>query len=448
MGQADQERRNQDRLNHARVSNVEPYEYSASIASAEISAGRLTAERYVSSCLERIAARETEVHAWAFLDPEFALAQARQRDKETPRGPLHGIPVGFKDIVDTVDLPTEYNSPIYKGHRPSWDAACVALTKKSGGIVMGKTVTTEFAYGEPGPTRNPHNLSHTPGGSSSGSAAAVADCMVPIAVGSQTGGSTIRPAAYCGIVGYKPSFGVINRFGMKPVAESLDHVGVLARTVEDVALFAHAMAGIGVPDLRTKPAATPRVGFCRLPCWSEGEPAMHEKLERAAAALARKGAKLSDLDLGKDFAEIFDDQVVINTYEVARTLAFEQQNHFDKLSGRMRENIRKGWSVSRERYEEAISNAMRCRSLFAMIMKDFDFLLTPAAPGEAREGLADTGGALFNRPWTVLGVPCVTVPAYRGPKGLPIGVQVVGAYASDQHTLAWAEWTRRALNEA
>jgi len=415
------------------------------MAAGEIAAGRLTAERYVSSCLERIAAREKDVHAWAFLDPEFALEQARQRDKESPRGPLHGIPVGFKDIVDTVDLPTEYNSPIYKGHRPAWDASCVALTKRAGGIVLGKTVTTEFAYRHPGPTRNPHDLGHTPGGSSSGSAAAVADFMVPVAVGSQTGGSTIRPAAYCGVVGYKPSFGTINRFGVKPLSESLDHVGVLARTVEDVALFTHAMTGLGLPDLRTKPAGAPRVGFCRLPCWSEGEPSMHEKLELAASTLARKSARLSEIELGRDFAGIFADHVAINDYEVTRTLAFEQENHLDKLSARILENIRKSWNVPRARYDEAIRNAMRYRASFAAMMEDFDFVLTPAAPGEALEGLADTGSASFNRIWTLLGAPCVTVPAYRGPKGLPIGVQIVGACGSDRETLAWAEWTRRAL---
>jgi amidase len=424
---------------------VEPNEYSASHAAAQIAAGRLTAEAYVSSCLERIAARESDVHAWAFLDRELALAQARERDKQAARGALHGIPVGFKDIFDTADMPTEYNSPIYAGNRPSWDASCVALAKKAGAIVMGKTVTTEFAYRSPGATRNPHNLAHTPGGSSSGSAAAVADFMVPIAIGSQTGGSTIRPAAYCGIVGYKPSFGVINRAGVKPVAESLDHVGVLARTVEDVALFTHAVTGIEHPDLRAKPANMPRVAFCRLPCWSEGEPGMHEKLELAASTLSKKGAKVSELEFGRAFDRIFEDQVAINDYEVTRALAFEHENHREKLSRFILENIRKGSTLPRERYDEAIRNAIRYRAEFADMMSAFDFVLTPSAAGEAPEGISQTGSASFNRVWTLLGLPCVTLPVYTGPKGLPIGVQIVGAYGSDRETLAWAEWTRQTL---
>jgi Asp-tRNA(Asn)/Glu-tRNA(Gln) amidotransferase A subunit family amidase len=427
--------------------HMEPYEYSASAAAAEIAAGRLSAETYVSSCLERIAARDDDLLAWAFVDPRLALKHARERDRNERRGPLHGIPVGFKDIFDTVDFPTEYNSPIYKGHRPAWDASCVALTGRAGGIVMGKTATTEFAYRNPAPTRNPHNLSHTPGGSSSGSAAAVAAFMVPIAIGSQTGGSTIRPASYCGVVGYKPSFGVINRTGVKPVSESLDTVGVLARTVEDVALFTHAVTGLAHPDFRAATAGAPRIGFCRLPCWDEGDSCMHEKLELAASTLARKGAKLSELVLGKEFDAISDDQVAINDYEVARAMAFEYERHRDRLSAPIREIIERGYRVSRERYEVALGNAMRYRASFAQMMKNYDFVLTPAAAGEAPEGLAQTGSASFNRLWTLLGVPCLTVPAYKGPRGLPIGVQIVGAYGSDCDTLAWTQWTRRRLEE-
>lgn len=273
---------------------MELHELSASEVAARIAAGTLTAEAYVSSCLERIAARENEVRAWACIDPEFALKQARQRDQEPRRGPLHGVPVGFKDVIDTADLPTEYNSPIYQAHRPRADASCVALAKKAGGIVMGKTVTTEFAYRHPGPTRNPHKLSHTPGGSSSGSGAAVADFMVPIALGTQTGGSTIRPAAFCGIVGYKPSFNLINRAGLKFVAESLDHIGVLARTVEDIALFAHAVCGTAMPDFGKPPYGPPRVGFCRQH-WNAGEPAMHENSSLPHARLRRKARRSASL---------------------------------------------------------------------------------------------------------------------------------------------------------
>lgn len=419
--------------------------YSASRAAAEISAGKLTAEAYVASCLERIAAREKDIHAWACIDPEFALKQARQRDENPSRGPLRGIPVGFKDVIDTAELPTEYNSPVYKGHRPKWDAASVALTKKAGGIVMGKTVTTEFAYRNPGPTRNPHNLDHTPGGSSSGSAAAVADFMVPIALGTQTGGSTIRPASYCGIVGYKPSFNLINRAGLKFVAESLDHIGVLARTVEDVALFVHVVSGIAMPAFAQAPSGFPRIGFCRQPYWNEGEPAMHEKLELAASTLAQKGARVAEFVLGREFDAALDDHAVIIDFEVARALEFEYQNHREEISPLLLKSIENGWSFSRKRYDSAMANAVEYRALLAERFNDYDFVLTPAAPGEAPEGIARTGNSIFNRIWTLFGVPCVTVPAYTGPRALPIGVQIVGPYGADTQTFYWADWVRRVL---
>lgn len=427
------------------MNDLEPYKYSASAAAAEIAAGKLTAEAYISSCLERIAAREEDVRAWACIDPEFALKQARERDRAPRRGALHGIPVAFKDAFDTVDLATEYNSSIYKGHRPSSDAACVALTKKSGGIVMGKTVTTEFAYRHPGRTRNPHHLAHTPGGSSSGSAAAVADFMVPIALGTQTGGSTIRPASFCGIVGYKPSFGLINRAGLKFVAESLDHVGVLARTVQDVALFTCAVTGIAAPDFKAQPAAAPRIGFCRTRHWNDGDAAMHEKLELAARTLAQTRAVVSEFDLGSEFDSVYDDQPVINMYELARALAYEYENHRDRLSGLILEHLELGWNIPRERYDRAIRNIIRCRLLFENMMQHHDFILTPAAPGEAPQSIEHTGNPIFTRVWTMLGVPCVTVPAYTGAKGLPIGVQIVGGYRTDTQTLAWAEWVLRVL---
>jgi Asp-tRNA(Asn)/Glu-tRNA(Gln) amidotransferase A subunit family amidase len=426
---------------------MEPREYSAARAAAEIAAGRLTAERYVASYLERIAVRDKDVLAWASFDPDLALKQARARDKETPRGPLHGVPVGFKDIVDTVELPTEYGSPIYKHHRPQWDASCVALTKKAGGILMGKTATTEFAYRNPAPTRNPLNLAHTPGGSSSGSAAAVADFMVPIAIGSQTGGSTIRPASYCGVVGYKPTFGVINRAGVKPVAEAVDTVGVIAQTVEDAALYTRAVSGIEVPDFRRKPPNYPRVGFCRQSCWTEGEASMHEKLELAATILAKKGARLNEFVLGTEFDCLYADQIVVNERELARSLAFEYENHREKLSTLILSSIEKGWSIPQERYEAALLNAMHCRTGITRALLGYDFLLTPAAPGEAPRSTAATGSAVFNRAWTMLGVPCLTVPAYTGPSGLPIGVQIVGTYGADRDTLMWAEWARQMLTE-
>src|SRR5258706_13942779 len=244
-------------------------ELTAAEAARRIARGQLTSETLVAAHLARIAAREREVHAWAHLDSERALAQARALDRESPRSPLHGIPFGIKDGIDTADIPTEYNSSIYRSHQPAWDAACVAQLRRAGCVILGKTVTTEFANNHPSQTRNPRNLAHTPGGSSSGSAASVADHMVALALGTQTGGSTIRPAAYCGVVGYKPSFNTINRAGLKFVSESLDTIGILPRSAEDAALGLHVLSGHAVSDLTERSTATLRVGVCRTPRWND-----------------------------------------------------------------------------------------------------------------------------------------------------------------------------------
>src|SRR5216684_2101833 len=265
----------------------DPLTLSARDAAREIAAGRLSAEALVAACLERIAAREPVVGAWHHLDRGAALAAARCCDTSAPSGPLHGIPVAVKDLIDTVDMPTGYGSAIYAGHRPAADASCVALARGAGAIVLGKTVTTEFACFTAGKTANPRNPAHTPGGSSSGSAAAVADGMAPLALGTQTAGSVIRPAAYCGCVGYKPSFGLINRAGVKPLADSLDTVGVLARTVEDAAFFAGVLSER--PALRhlAVPSAAPRFGLYRTPVWEEAEPATVAAIDAARMALER-----------------------------------------------------------------------------------------------------------------------------------------------------------------
>jgi Asp-tRNA(Asn)/Glu-tRNA(Gln) amidotransferase A subunit family amidase len=269
--------------------------------------------------------------------------------------------------------------------------------------------------------------------------------MVPIALGTQTGGSTIRPASFCGIVGYKPSFNLINRAGLKFVAESLDHIGVMARTVEDVALFAHAVSGIEIPAFAKAPSGAPRIGFCRQPHWNDGTPAMHETLELAASTLAGKGAKISEFALAEGFTDAHAVHLVIIDFEAARAFEFEYQNHREKLSPLLLENIENGWRCSRDRYDRAIANAVKYRALLAERFDDYDFLLTPAAPGEAPAGIARTGNSIFNRMWSLFGTPCVTVPAYSGPQGLPIGVQVVGPYGSDPQTLGWADWVHRAL---
>src|SRR3954452_1681416 len=273
----------------------DPLSLSAHQAAREIAAGRLRAEALVSACLERIAAREPIVGAWHYLDPEAALDAARRCDRSAPSGPLHGVPIAVKDLIDTADMPTGYGSAIYAGHRPATDAACVALARAAGAIVLGKTVTTEFACFTPGKTANPRHPAHTPGGSSSGSAAAVADAMAPLAFGTQTAGSVIRPAAFCGIVGYKPSFGTIPRAGVKMLCDSLDTVGTMARSVADAAFFAGIVAGR--PELRdiALPEAPPRFGLYRTPMWDEAGPEVATALDHARAALERAGARVEEI---------------------------------------------------------------------------------------------------------------------------------------------------------
>ena len=410
-----------------------------------IAEGKLTAEALVDALLERIAARDPEVHAWVALDAQSALLQARACDRSPGRGPLHGIPVGLKDVIDSADFPTEYNSPIYRGYRPKADAACVGLLKRAGGIVLGKTATTEFAYQHPSAARNPHNLEHTPGGSSSGSAAAVADGMVPLALGTQTGGSIIRPASFCGIVGYKPSFGTVNRAGLKFVAESLDTLGLMGRSVEDVALLAHALADVTLPDLAAKPPRAPRVGLCRTPRWEEAHESTRSLVEHAAKTLERAGAQVADFDFGPGLGGIYDDHAVIMDHECARALAWEYAERRELLSASIVAHIEKGWGLTRARYDAALRNAIRYRARVEEVFTGHDVLLTPSAPGEAPPGIASTGSSIFNRAWTLLGVPCVTLPVFKGPGGLPIGIQVVGPYLGDTRTLQWAEWVRLAL---
>lgn len=424
------------------------HQLSAAEAARRIARKTLTSEALVEACLEQIASRDRDVQAWAFVDRTLALEQARACDREAPRGPLHGVPIGLKDVLDTADLPTEYNSPIYKGYRPKWDAACVGVWRRAGGVVLGKAVTTEFANNHPSQTRNPHNLAHTPGGSSSGSSAAVAAHMVPLALGTQTGGSTIRPAAFCGVVGYKPSFNTINRAGLKFVAESLDTIGILARSAEDAALCVHVLSGRALPDFSRPVGRVPRVGLCRTSRWGDADSATHARVEAAAGALAKAGAQVSEVELPAVIAGLFEEQGDVMGFESARAFAWEYEHHRDQLSASMLPRLKEGWAIPRAAYDTAREHAHAGRRDFAALMAGYDFLLTPSAPGEAPAGLATTGNSVFNRMWTLLGVPCVTLPCGKGPQGLPLGVQLVGAFDADSELLAWAHWAEGHLPRA
>lgn len=413
----------------------EPRTLSTRQAISEIRSGGLTSEALVASCLERIEERERSVRAWAYCDPDVVLHQARLFDQGAadPHVILHGIPVGVKDVLDTVDMPTGYNSAIYRDHRPAWDAACVAAARSAGGIVLGKTVTTEFANNNPAATHNPHDLGHTPGGSSSGSAAAVADFMVPLAIATQTGGSTIRPAAFCGVVGYKPSFGTINRCGLKFVAESLDTIGVISRTVDDAALFVSAVSGRPMPSFDER-IDGPEIGLCRTPHWEDADPATRDLIENVASRLAKAGAKVRDVSLPSEVARMYEDHGVVMYFEAARALAYEFDHFRPMISANLSTRLMQGRAYAYEVYEAALSHAREGREAFAKLMDTCDVLLTPSARGEAPEGLGSTGDSLFNKNWTLLGVPCVTIPCGFGPAHLPLGVQFVGAYANDNTT--------------
>lgn len=417
----------------------------ATQARQQLATGQITSEQLTRDCLERIAAREPAVGAWTHLAADAALARARELDNGPSQGLLYGIPVGVKDLIDTAGMPASYGTAIYAGHQPAWDAPCVALARTAGAVVLGKTVTTELAYFTPGKTANPRNLAHTPGGSSSGSAAAVADHMVPLAFGSQTAGSVIRPAAFCGVVGYKPSFGTVSRVGVKALSDTLDTVGVIARSVADAALFAAAASGRADLIIEQALSHAPRVGLCRTFDWARALPETHAAMTLAASKLGAAGVELVDIELPPNFAGLVQAQIDIMTFEMARSLAYEWHAHRTQLSSRLRKLIAAGWAMPRERYEAAITLAHNCRHMSTEFFSRVDVLLTPSAPGEAPRGLDATGDPLFNRVWTLLHTPCVHLPFTRGPNGLPVGLQVVGAIGADRHTLLCADYLMRRL---
>ena len=412
---------------------------------AAINAGKTTCEAVVRDCLEHIEAREPAVQAWQYLNPAQAIAQAVALDKSGRRGPLIGVPFGIKDIIETADMPTEYGSPIYKGHQPKNEAACVALGRKAGGVLMGKTVTTEFANRYPGKTMNPFDPTRTPGGSSSGSAAAVGDHMVPLAIGTQTTGSTLRPASFCGAFGYRPTWGDIRCSGVREAAGSLDTLGLIARSIDDIALYRDVLIGEAPSPLPAHSGAL-RVGFCRTHVWPQVEPHTQKLLEDAAQRLGRSGIAVSDVDLPADFERLIDAHLAVSSYEFSRNFSYEIENHWEKISTTLRENrLKSGLACSFERYREARAFAAQCRRTFAEVVADYDVLLTASATGEAPIGLQTTGNANNCLIWTILHVPCITMPVFKGPHGLPVGAQIIGKANGDRALFAAARRIYQAL---
>jgi len=421
---------------------------SATAAARKLAAREITSVALVSDCLERIAEREPVVHAWTHVDADAALARAHRADAGASIGLLHGLPIAVKDVIDTCDMPTCYGSPIYAEHRPVADASCVALARAAGAIVVGKTVTTEFATFHPGPTCNPRNPLHTPGGSSSGSAAAVADWMVPLGFGTQTAGSIIRPAAFCGVVGYKPTYGTLNRVGVKMISDTLDTLGVLSRSVADAALFVAALADRRAWAIEDTPGEAPRIGLARTHEWNRARDETMAAFEDAGRRLSAAGARVREVALPQPFAGLAEAQTAIMVHEVAQCLSHERLAHRGELSREMVEMIDAGLAVGLERYAAAQALARECRRKLPQVFDGYDVLIAPSAIGEAPVGLQATGDPLFSRIWTLLRTPCVHVPCALGPRGLPLGVTVVGPIGSDRSTLVAANWVQSKIGLA
>lgn len=432
---------------------TDPTELSATAAAAAIREGQLSSEELVSACLARILAREPEVHAFEHLDTEGALAQAREADRALARdddvGPLHGVPVGVKDIFDTSDLPTENGSPVFAGRRPERDAACVASLREAGAIIIGKTVTTELALLTPARTRNPRNLAHTPGGSSAGSAAAVADHMVPAALGSQTAGSIIRPASFCGVYGFKPTLGLIPRAGVLMQSHTLDTVGVYGRSIEDLALLTDCMSALDPDDevsfrrsrpgilgtARSKPPVPPRFLFAKTPIWGDTDATLQSAF---AELIKRLGNRVVEVDIPV-LADVIEWQRIVQLAENALYYGPLLDEAPNLISPGLTQRIEAGRAVDAQTYLRAITGREPAYRAVCAAMRGFSAIVTPAALGPAPEGFSSTGSPIMNGSWTYLGMPAVSLPLLEG-QGLPIGVQLVGLRHDDARLLRTAHW--------
>lgn len=429
---------------------------SATDAARAIADGALTSEQLVEACLERVREIDPQVQAWAFLDEEHARGQARLRDAERrdgrPVGTLHGVPVGIKDIIDTGDMPTEDGTILHAGRTPERDASVVARLRAAGAVVLGKTVTTECAYFAPGKTRNPHNPEHTPGGSSSGSAAAVAAGMVPVALGSQTNGSVIRPASFCGVYGFKPTHGLLPRGGILKLSRALDHVGLFARTIEDIALLAEELVAHDPLDPDTRPRARigfvataaqeppmpPRLAFVKTPFWEER--AANDTRDAFAELVATLGEQVMELELPPPARAALDWHRTIMEAEMAANLDLEWEKGRDRLSTQLRSLLERGRQVTAFDYQQALARAALMAEDLEEIFERCDAIVTPAAPGTAPHGLDSTGDPSFCTLWTLCGMPALSLPLMQGANGLPLGVQLVGQRHRDARLLRTARW--------
>jgi len=411
---------------------------SATEMADSLARGKTNSVALVEACLARIEARNPELRAWTYVDRDLALSQARARDNEPRRGPLHGVPIGIKDILDTYDMPTAYGFPAYKSHRPSIDSGVVALARRAGLVILGKCTTTEFATPIPIGVQNPLDATRSPGVSSSGSAAAVADYMTPLSVASQTGGSTILPASFCGIVGFKASLAGIDRGGIRHFRPSLDSLGLMAREIGDIALL-NAVLTDRMPIAPPESVKKLRITVCRTPNWHHAQPETSEALEAAAESLRNAGADVTDAELPASFDGIEDSFQIIATVEGARGMAADLIEHLPAMNGWLKDMARLAATIDNAQYESAQLHAIACKRALGEIFDNCDCVITPSACGEATPDLTAMTNSAFNRVWTLMHGPCVSIPAYAGPHGMPIGIQLVGPPGTDVRTVALAE---------
>jgi Asp-tRNA(Asn)/Glu-tRNA(Gln) amidotransferase A subunit family amidase len=413
-----------------------PWRLTAAQASRLISDGKLGVEDLARSCLDRVAARDASVRGWSFIDRDLVIDHARELDKWSVKGPLHGIPIGIKDIIDTCDMPTRHNSPSYFNHRPVLDAACVMILRAAGALIFGKTETVEFAAAGRQPvTRNPHNLAHTPGGSSSGSAATVADFEVPLSLGTQTGGSTIRAASFCGVFAMKPTWGMVSREGVKIQSLTLDTVGWYGRSIADLALLCDVFAipdNCAPSDFSLKGS---RIAICKSPVWEHASPEVRGALEKGAALLKAAGVDTVELALPEQFDKLVDDQVTIQNGEGRVSFLSEYRVNHSGLHSELCSRVENRDGFTLDDLRKAYDRASQCRIEFERICAGYDAILTPSAPGEAPFGFKSTGWDIFNRIWSILHAPCINVPGFYGPNKLPVGLTLTGPRFCDQRLL-------------
>ena len=418
---------------------TKPFELTATEAIKLIRNKKLSIHEWVLSCFERIKEKEDIVKAWIYLDEENALKKSKQLDEQSNNS-LLGIPFGIKDIIDASNVPTGFGTPFYKKNIPARDAASVAVAKQSGCVFMGKTVSTELGHRAPGLTTNPHNKDFTPGGSSSGSAAAVAAMMAPVCFGTQTTGSVIRPAAYCGVIGYKPTYGDFDKSGILPNSPSIDTLGLMTRSIEDLSLFRSILLEEEIEELQNIDLKKLKIGFVKTPHWEKTDVSTQSNLETFIDTLKMDKLNIIDLNIDKLISKADQLHLDISGYEFKRSISFERFNYYDQLSDQLRNGrLNDGYQVSNEKYKTAMKNLNVLKHETDLIFNDIDMLITPSAPGEALKGLEYTGSPMFNTTWSLNGNPCVTLPLFKGEKNLPIGCQLVTKFGDDNRLLDFSK---------